>query len=116
MAWFMKFSYCKQFELLNKLIPLVPKFKFNKMIKFFFLVAFSLTVSATYAQDIKEIRNYTLLGQNQKAKEAVDKFLAVPKNAEKAEGWFYKGVTYNQLSKDSTKTLAENAALKTTAF
>lgn len=73
-------------------------------------------VSATYAQDIKEIRNYTLLNQNQKAKEAVDKFLAVPKNAEKAEGWYYKGYIYNQLSKDSTKTLAENAAIKTTAF
>ena len=86
------------------------------MIKFFFLVAFSLTVSATYAQDIKEIRNYSLLGQNQKAKEAVDKFLAVPKNAEKAEAWYYKGFTYNQASKDSTKSMAENAALKTTAF
>ncbi len=86
------------------------------MTKFFFLVAFSLMVTATYAQDIKEIRNYSLLGQNQKAKDAVDKFLAVPKNAAKPEGWYYKGFTYNQASKDSAKTLAQNAELKATAF
>lgn len=86
------------------------------MTKFFFLIAFSLLVTATHAQDIKEIRNYTLLGQNQKAKDALDKFMAVPKNAEKADGWYYKGYIYNQSSKDSTKTVAENAALKTSAF
>ncbi len=86
------------------------------MTKYFFLVAFSLIVNALQAQDIKEIRNYSLLGQTQKAKEAIDKHLAVPKNAQKAEGWYYKGYIYNQASKDSTKSLAENAALKATAF
>jgi hypothetical protein len=86
------------------------------MTKFFFLVVFSLLVTATYAQDIDEIKKFALLGQTQKAKEAVDKFLAVPKNAQKAEGWFYKGYVYNQASKDSAKTLAENGELKSTAF
>lgn len=86
------------------------------MTKFFFTAAFSLMVGAVGAQDIKEIRNFSLLGQTQKAKEAVDKFLAVPKNAQKAEGWYYKGFIYNQSSKDSTKPQAENAAIKTTAF
>ncbi|MEO6732391.1 MAG: hypothetical protein ABIN01_14330 [Ferruginibacter sp.] len=86
------------------------------MTKFFFMVAFSLMVTASFGQDIKEIRNFALLGQTQKAKEAVDKFLAVPKNAQKPEGWYYKGYVYNLLSKDSTKSLADNAALKATAF
>ena len=86
------------------------------MTKFFFLVVFSLMVGTTFAQDIKEIKNLTLLGQTQKAREAVDKFLAVPKNAQKAEGWYYKGYNYNMASKDSTKSLAESAELKATAF
>ncbi len=86
------------------------------MTKFFLLVTFSLMVITAYTQDIKEIRNLTLMGQNQKAREAVDKFLAIPKNAQKGEGWYYKGYTYNMASKDSTKTLAESAALKSTAF
>lgn len=86
------------------------------MNKFFLLMAFSLVMTATYAQNIKEIRNFTLLGQNQKAKELIDKYLEVPKNAAKGEGWYYKGYIYNQISKDSTKSLSESAALKATAF
>ena len=86
------------------------------MNKFLFSIAFSLLVNAGFSQDIKEVRNYTLLGQNLKAKEAVDKFLAIPKNALKPEGWYYKGVIYNQLSKDSAKTLAQNGDIKATAF
>jgi hypothetical protein len=53
------------------------------MNKFFLLMAFSLMVTATYAQDIKDIRNYTLLGQTQKAKDLIDKYLAVPKMLKK---------------------------------
>lgn len=86
------------------------------MNKFFLLLAFSLVMTATFAQDIKEIRNFVLLGQTQKAKDLLDKFLAVPKNAAKSEGWYYKGYIYNQLSKDSTKSLTESAALKAIAF
>ena len=86
------------------------------MNKFFLLMAFSLMVTATHAQDIKDIRNFTLLGQTQKAKDLIDKYLAVPKNAQKGEGWYYKGFIYNQTSKDSTKSLSESAELKATAF
>ena len=68
------------------------------------------------AQDIDQIKTYALLNQTQKGKEAVDKFLAIEKNAKKPEGWFYKGYLYNQASKDSTKTLAEVSALKAEAF
>ncbi|MEO6550196.1 MAG: hypothetical protein ABIN94_19490 [Ferruginibacter sp.] len=86
------------------------------MTKFFVLVACSLMLSTTYAQDITEIRNFALLGQTQKAKDAIDKFLAVPKNAQKAEAWYYKGYVYNQLSKDSTKPVTQNAEMKNAAF
>lgn len=86
------------------------------MTKFLFLIAFSLVVNATHAQDIKDIRNYALLGQNQKAKDMLDKYLAVPKNAAKAEGWYYDGYILDQLSKDSTKTMAERSDMKSKAF
>lgn len=88
------------------------------MTKFFFSVALTLLLTATYAQDkeIKEIRNYALLGQNQKAKESVDKYLAVPKNSAKPDGWYYKGFVYNQLSKDSTKTVAQDGEMKAASY
>lgn len=86
------------------------------MTKFSLLAVFTLVLSTAYSQDIKDVRNYSLLGKNKEAKEAVDKYLAIPKNAQKAEGWFYKGSIYNQLSKDTTKSLKEMAELKTDAF
>jgi hypothetical protein len=79
----------------------------------------AILVAATYfavAQDIEQIKTFALLGQTQKGKEAVDKYLAVEKNAKKPEGWFYKGYLYNQASKDSAKTMAENMAMKAEAF
>ncbi len=86
------------------------------MTKYLFFVAFALVANASFGQDIKDVKSYALLGQMAKAKEAVDKHLEVPKNAQKAEGWYYKGFIYNNLSKDSTKSVAENAALKATAY
>lgn len=68
------------------------------------------------AQDIKEIRNYSILGQTKKGMEAVDKFLSVPKNALKSEGWFYKGLLYNEASKDSTKSATQSGEMKAVAF
>jgi hypothetical protein len=79
----------------------------------------AILVAATLfavAQDIDEIKKFAFLGQTQKGKEAVDKFLAVEKNAKKPEGWFYKGYIYNLASKDSSKSMAESIALKGEAF
>ena len=79
----------------------------------------AILVSATFfakAQDIEQIKTFAYLGQTQKGKEAIDKFLAVEKNAKKPEAWFYKGYLYNMASKDSSKTAAESVALKTEAF
>ncbi|HMO60915.1 MAG TPA: hypothetical protein PKC39_05920 [Ferruginibacter sp.] len=77
------------------------------------LLAFSLTAAA---QSIDDIRTFSLLGQQAKAKEAIDKYLLVEKNAKKAEGWFYKGYIYNQESKEPAKSLTESVALKAEAF
>ncbi|MEJ7586418.1 MAG: hypothetical protein WKI04_02530 [Ferruginibacter sp.] len=63
------------------------------MTKLFLLVAISLVVNVTHAQDIKDIRNYALIpGQLQKGKEAVDKFLAEPKNAQKLKDGITRGI------------------------
>jgi hypothetical protein len=86
------------------------------MTKFFFLIILWSITFTIDAQDIKDIRNYSLLGQTQKGKDAVDKFLSVPKNALKPEGWFYKGVLYSEASKDSTKSAIQNAEMKAIAF
>ncbi|MFM2358617.1 MAG: hypothetical protein RLY16_610 [Bacteroidota bacterium] len=68
------------------------------------------------AQGIDEIRNLAILKQNDKAKEAVDKYLSVEKNAKKPDGWFYKGYILNEMSKDPAKTQDESSALKLEAL
>jgi tetratricopeptide (TPR) repeat protein len=57
-----------------------------------------------------------LLGQAKPAKEAVDKYLAVEKNAKKPDGWYYKGYAYDLTSKDSALGIPESGALKTQSF
>jgi hypothetical protein len=79
----------------------------------------AILVAASFfavAQDIDQIKTFALLGQTQKGKEAVDKYMADAKNTKKPEGWFYKGFLYNLASKDSSKTAAESIALKADAF
>lgn len=86
------------------------------MKKFSLLILLAVAYSFAGAQSIDEIKTMALLGQTQKGKEAVDKYLAVEKNAKKPDGWFYKGYIYNLISKDSSKTLPESIALKSDAF
>ncbi len=86
------------------------------MKKLYLFVVIAMFGNIVLAQDINDVKNLAVLGQNEKAKEAVDKFLLVEKNAKKAEGWFYKGYIYNQLSKDATKKPEEASDLKQIAF
>lgn len=86
------------------------------MKKLSLLAILAISLGAASAQDIKEIKNMTLVGQNVKAKEAVDKYLAVEKNASKPEGWYYKGYIYDMVSKDSSKTMDESRALKAESY
>ena len=73
------------------------------------------------AQDLDEVRKLAFLSQSAadhgaKAKETVDKYLAVEKNAKKPEGWYYKAYILDMISKDSTKTFEENSAAKSESF
>lgn len=86
------------------------------MKKFLLLTVFSIGAVVAMAQDLDEIRNMAILNQNDKAKEALDKYLAVEKNAKKPDGWFWKGYITNQLSKDPAKTISESSAMKAEAF
>jgi hypothetical protein len=85
-----------------------------KKYSFFIMLAFIAT--ASFGQSLDELNKLVLLGQNKKAKEVVDKFLTDPKNATKAEGWFYKGRIYNGLSKDSGMATTDVLKLKNDAY
>lgn len=86
------------------------------MKKLFLLAVLAGSAVLVKAQDLDDISKMVYLKQTAKAKEAIDKYLAVEKNAKKPEGWYWKAVIVNQMSKDSTKSIEENSALKTEAF
>jgi hypothetical protein len=60
----------------------------------------TLLSAAVMAQDAAEIRDLTGKNQWDKAKEAVDKYLAIEKNAKQGEGWYLKAVIYDAIAKD----------------
>jgi tetratricopeptide (TPR) repeat protein len=55
--------------------------------------------SQLLAQSIEDIEAQFAKGEFDKAKTAVDNFLAKEKNQSKADGWWYKGVVYNEIAK-----------------
>lgn len=63
-----------------------------------FLIA-ALNLSA---QDLKGIQENINKGKFNEAKEQIDKILADPKHQNSANPWYYKGVIYNELGKDTT--------------
>ena len=86
------------------------------MKKFSFFAAVILFVNCANGQSLDDIKKYVLLNQPKPAKEMVDKYLAIEKNAQKPDGWYYKGYAYDITSKDSALTIPQSNALKTTAF
>ena len=86
------------------------------MKKYCFMAILLLAGIAVSAQGIDEISKYHLLGQNKKAKEVLDKFISEPKNAGKADAWYYKGRIYNAVSKDSGTSVTDAMKLKMDAF
>lgn len=85
------------------------------MKKIVLLAAMGLVMNTLKAQSVDDVRE--LLGKKDvdytKAKEAVDKHLANPKNAAKADGWYYKGFIYNAISKrDDLKSLCVNCKME----
>jgi hypothetical protein len=85
-----------------------------KKYSFFMMLLFGSIVS--FGQSLDDINKMMLLQQNKKAREGIDKFLSDAKNATKAEGWFYKGRIYNNISKDSGTSSADALKLKNDAF
>lgn len=68
------------------------------MKKYVLALAFFIVTSTT-AQSIDVIKN--LIGKNEwkAAKDSIDAHLKIPKNAAKADGWYYKGMVYAEYSK-----------------
>ena len=91
------------------------KIKFE-MKKISIFVAITIFVNIAFGQSLDDVKKYVLLRQVKPAKEAVDKYLAIEKNALKADGWYYKGFAYDLTSKDSGLSIADAGALKTEAF
>ncbi len=59
--------------------------------------------SAFAQEELKEIQEKINKGKFVEAKDKLDKFMADPKNQKNANAWYYKGVIYNELAKDTTK-------------
>jgi hypothetical protein len=69
------------------------------MQKFLLTLLVAISCNFLFAQTVDDIKDFINRGQWDKAKIAVDVFLTKEKNAAKWEGWWYKGVIYNEIAK-----------------
>jgi len=77
------------------------------MQRFLLSLLIILGSSSLFAQSIEDIEAQVAKGEYDKAKTSVDAFLAKEKNAAKPDGWWYKGVIYNEIAKsEKYKSLA----------
>jgi len=80
-----------------------------------FLLSLLIILGSTglFAQTIEDIEAQVAKGEFDKAKASVDAFLAKEKNAAKSDGWWYKGLIYNEIAKsDKFKSLAPDARME----
>ncbi len=69
--------------------------------------------SSLFAQTIEEIEAQVGKGELDKAKATVDAFLAKEKNQTKSDGWWYKGLVYNEIAKsEKYKSLAPDGRME----
>jgi len=71
--------------------------------------------SNLFAQSIEDIESQFGKGEYDKAKTSVEAFLAKEKNAAKPDGWWYKGLIYNEIAK-SEKYKAQVPEARMEAF
>ena len=73
-----------------------------------------LLIGSTVAmsQSLEDIGNLMEKSRFADAKNAIDKYLADPKNGQSSEGWYYKGRIYNSLSRDAQTPKANMFALR----
>ena len=69
------------------------------MQRFLLSLLIILSSSGLFAQTIEDIEAQFGKGELDKAKASVDAFLAKEKNAAKSDGWWYKGLIYNEIAK-----------------
>jgi len=86
------------------------------MKKYLLLITFLLGGLYVSSQDLDNIKKLIVLTQYEKAKPEIDTYLSDPKNAGKAEGWYYKAFVYNALGRVATKPMAESQTLFQGAF
>src|SRR5678809_167947 len=82
------------------------------MQRFLLSLLIILSSSSLFAQTIEEIEAQVGKGEFDKAKTSVDGFLAKEKNQTKPDGWWYKGLIYNEIAKsDKYKSLAPDGRM-----
>lgn len=57
-----------------------------------------------YAQKLDEVKEKINKGKYDEAWDKLEKVLADPKNQQNANAWYYKGIIFNNMAADSTKT------------
>lgn len=83
------------------------------MQRFLLSLLILLVSSSLFAQSIEDIEGQFQKGELDKAKASVDAFLAKEKNAAKPDGWWYKGVVYNEIAKsEKYKALAPDGRME----
>lgn len=86
------------------------------MKKYLLLVILVLGGLYGNSQGLETIKITIDLKQYDKAKEALDKFMADPKNAANVTAWYYKAFVYNVLARDPKKTVAESKSLNDESY
>ncbi|MFN2458760.1 MAG: hypothetical protein ABR502_11210 [Chitinophagaceae bacterium] len=83
-----------------------------------FLLSFLFAALTIQAQDkeLKDVQENISKGKYREAKEKIDKILADPKNQSNSSAWYYKGVIYNELGKDTTTVGFDNKVQAFNAF
>ena len=82
------------------------------MQRFLLSLLIILSSSGLFAQTIEDIEAQFGKGELDKAKASVDAFLAKEKNQSKPDGWWYKGLVYNEIAKsDKYKSLAPDGRM-----
>jgi hypothetical protein len=102
MANTMAMKKIRQMQLPNNFIHLRKysgMMQLEKMQKIFFSLLFLLGTSHVFSQTVEDIESQFSKGELDKAKASVDAYLVKDKNQGKPEGWWYKGVVYNEIAK-----------------
>ncbi len=72
------------------------------MFKYCFILIITFASLQSYSQTIDSIKHLVLQKKLIEAKTAIENLLAIKENLINADAWYFKGYTYNLLSKDST--------------